>query len=160
VSTALRSPVADDYASMLALNNAFSAETSLLSSSSLEKLIDASFYTRVSLNGDAFCIALDHNSHHEGINFNWFRQRYRRFVYIDRIVVVARAHGKGLARAIYLDLKKSAIVAGHDTICCEVNVDPPNVRSDRFHEGFGFVEVGKALLSDRAKTVRYLELRI
>jgi predicted GNAT superfamily acetyltransferase len=49
---------------------------------------------------------------------------------------------------------------GHTVLCCEINVDPPNVASDRFHGAFGFEEVGQAFLAERAKTVRYLSLSI
>jgi predicted GNAT superfamily acetyltransferase len=61
---------------------------------------------------------------------------------------------------MYADLKIAAKKAGHSVLCCEVNFDPPNAPSDRFHEAFGFVEVGKALLADRARTVRYLALPV
>src|SRR4029434_6608111 len=36
---------------------------------------------------------------------DWFRRRYRRFVYIDRVVVAAHARGQGLAQGMYSDLK-------------------------------------------------------
>jgi predicted GNAT superfamily acetyltransferase len=61
---------------------------------------------------------------------------------------------------MYSDLKLASQNAGHSMHCCEINVDPPNLASDRFHEAFGFAEVGSALLAERAKTVRYLALSI
>jgi predicted GNAT superfamily acetyltransferase len=45
---------------------------------------------------------------------------------------------------------------GQALLCCEVNIEPPNPGSDRFHAALGFVEAGHATLSDRAKSVRYL----
>ncbi len=45
---------------------------------------------------------------------------------------------------------------GHTKIVCEVNLDPPNPGSDAFHDQMGFVEVGRAHLKEREKTVRYL----
>lgn len=160
MSAVLRSPSSDDYAAMLALNNDFAVETSLLSITALRELIASSFLVSISGKIDGFCIALDQNAQYQNINFNWFRQRYRQFVYIDRVVVAANARGKGIAREMYNDLKVTSKNASHSVICCEVNIDPPNVASDRFHEAFGFVQVGKAFLSDRAKTVRYLALSI
>jgi predicted GNAT superfamily acetyltransferase len=59
---------------------------------------------------------------------------------------------------MYSELKLASQNAGHSVLCCEVNVDPPNLASDRFHEAFGFV--GSALLAERAKTVRYLAMPI
>jgi uncharacterized protein len=160
MNTTLRAPSADDHAAMLALNNHFAVETSLLSIASLQQLVASSFYVRISGATNAFCIALDQNAQYENVNFRWFRQRYRRFVYIDRVVVAAHARGQGIAREMYSDLKMASKNAGHRVLCCEINVNPPNGASDRFHEAFGFVEVGKALLAERAKTVRYLELPI
>jgi uncharacterized protein len=61
---------------------------------------------------------------------------------------------------MYQALKVAARAAGHTALCCEVNIAPPNPISDRFHERFGFSEIGRALLPDRGKTVRYLMLRI
>jgi uncharacterized protein len=160
MSPVLRSPGAGDHAAMLALNNDFAVETSLLSIASLQLLIASSFYARLCAQADAFCIALDQDAPYENVNFDWFRRKYRRFVYIDRIVVAADARGQGIAREMYGELRTAAKNAGHGVLCCEVNIDPPNPASDRFHEAFGFAEVGRAFLAERGKTVRYLALPI
>jgi len=160
MSTVLRSPSADDRAAMLALNNESALETSLLNIASLQQLVASSFYVRIAGQMDGFCIALDQDAQYQNVNFDWFRGRYRRFVYIDRVVVAAHARGQGIARKIYSDLKLASENAGHRVLCCEINVEPPNLASDRFHEAFGFVEVGRAFLAERAKTVRYLALSI
>ena len=160
MSTVLRSPDVDDIAAMLALNNDFAVETSVLNMASLRQLIASSFYVRLSGQADAFCIALDQDAQYENVNFDWFRRRYRRFIYIDRVVVSAHARGNGIARKMYGELKLASQNAGHSALCCEINADPPNPASDRFHAAFGFVEVGSALLAERAKTVRYLAMPI
>ncbi len=64
--------------------------------------------------------------------------------------------GSGLARALYRDFYSVARHTGHDTITCEVNIDPPNPVSDAFHAGEGFEEVGRALNPQSGKTVRFL----
>ncbi len=143
-----------------ALNNDFAVETSLLNIASLQQLVASSFYVRIAGQMDGFCIALDQDARYENVNFDWFCRRYRRFVYIDRVVVAAHARGQGIARKIYSDLKLASENAGHRVLCCEINLDPPNPASDRFHQEFGFVEVGRAFLTERAKTVRYLALSI
>jgi predicted GNAT superfamily acetyltransferase len=109
---------------------------------------------------DGFCIALDHDAKYQNPNFEWFCRKYRRFVYIDRVVVAAHARGQGIARQMYSDLKLASKNADHSVIGSEIKVGPPNLASDRFHDAFGFVEVGRAFLADRAKTVRYLALSI
>jgi predicted GNAT superfamily acetyltransferase len=85
----------------------------------------------------------------------WFRERYGRFVYVDRVVVAPAARGRGHARRLYDELFERAASAGHEVICCEVNRDPPNPASDGFHATLGFVEVGSAAIHHGQKTVRY-----
>jgi predicted GNAT superfamily acetyltransferase len=156
----LRPPAEEDLAAMVALNNEFAVETSFLTRDAMRRLIDVAFHVRVAGQAEAFCIALDQGANHDSPNLAWFRQRLERFVYIDRVIVVAHAHGRGIARVLYRDLIVAAKNAGHTVLCCEVNVSPPNPGSDRFHDAFGFVETGRAFLADRAKTVRYLALEI
>jgi len=160
MSTTLRTPTADDTAAMLALNNEFAVETSLLDMASLQQLVAWSFHVRIAGRMNGFCIALDQEAPYQNVNFDWFRRKYPRFVYIDRVIVAAHARGQGIARDMYGDLKRAVANAGQDVLCCEINIEPPNPASDRFHEAFGFVEVGRAFLARRGKTVRYLGLSI
>ena len=46
---------------------------------------------------DAFLLAFDQSAQYDSPNFLWFRSRYPRFVYVDRIVVVSSARGRGPA---------------------------------------------------------------
>jgi uncharacterized protein len=143
---------------LLALNNAFAVETSSLANDSLRHLLATAFHVRIAGAVDAFCIALDQQASYDSPNFAWFRQRFTRFVYVDRVIVAADRRGRGIARALYNDLAQAARMADHTVLCCEVNVSPPNPASDRFHTAFGFAEIGRANLASRGKTVRYLTL--
>ncbi|HEY3677565.1 MAG TPA: GNAT family N-acetyltransferase, partial [Bradyrhizobium sp.] len=96
------------------------------------------------------------DANYDSPNFLWFRERYTRFVYVDRIVVAASARGRGCARRLYQDLFEQSRRAGHERVVCEVNSDPPNPESDAFHAALGFVEVGSASIHGGTKTVRYL----
>ena len=100
---------------------------------------------------------LDQAADYDSVNYLWFRERYPAFVYVDRVVVADSARGRGLARALYDDLFVAAKAAGHERIVCEVNSDPPNPASDRFHAALGFVTVGAAAIHGGKKTVTYLE---
>ena len=84
------------------------------------------------------CMDADYDSP----NFLWFRQRYERFVYVDRVVTAGAARGRGLAGRLYRELVERARGAGHERIVCEVNADPPNPGSEAFHRKFGFRPVG------------------
>ncbi len=101
-------------------------------------------------------MAFDHDADYDSPNYLWFRARYPRFVYVDRIVVAPAMRKRGLANRLYEDLFQAARLAGHDRVVCEVNSDPPNPASDAFHAALSFVEVGHASIHGGTKTVRYL----
>ena len=139
---------------LLALNNAHAQELSWLEPERLEYLVSKAFLARRIGDLDAFMLAFDQDAGYDSPNFLWFRARYPRFVYVDRIVVAASARGRGCARRLYHDLFEHALRAGHDRVFCEVNSSPPNPVSDAFHAALGFVEVGAAAVGNRI--VRYL----
>jgi predicted GNAT superfamily acetyltransferase len=145
---------------MLALNNAHARELSWLEPERLEHLVSEAFLARRIGELDAFLLALDQDADYDSPNFLWFRARYPRFVYVDRIVVASSARGRGHARRLYDDLFEHARRAGQQRVVCEVNAIPPNPESDAFHAALGFVEVGTASIHGGSKTVRYLLRRL
>ena len=142
-------------AALLALNNAHIRETSHLSPEAWRELIGQSF-AATCVDGDgALLIVLDHDADYDNANFDWFRARYQRFAYVDRIIVAERLRGQGAAEALYRHLFEQAAAAGLERVVCEINLDPPNPASDAFHARLEFDIVGEARLEDRGKTVRY-----
>lgn len=145
---------------VLALNNAHAAELSWLEPERLSVLIGEAFLARRIGAVDAFLLTFDQDAAYDSPNFLWFRDRYPRFVYVDRIAVAPSARGRGLARRLYLDLFEHVARAGHDLVVCEVNSEPPNPASDAFHAALGFDEVGQASIHGGAKSVRYFARRM
>jgi predicted GNAT superfamily acetyltransferase len=149
-----------DVSTVCALNNVFARETSLLDETETGELLRMAFYARgfEEAGGElgAFLIAFDERAEYRNANFDFFRGRRKRFVYIDRVITAEHAMRRGLARQLYEDLFVRATAAGQTVVGCEVNLLPPNPGSDAFHLRMGFVEVGAAELSN-GKTVRYLE---
>ena len=141
---------------MLALNNAHAQELSWLEPARLQHLVAQAFLAQRIGNIDAFLLAFDQDADYDSPNFLWFRARYPRFVYLDRIVVAESARGHGCARILYQDLFEHAEKAEYDRVVCEVNSRPPSPASDAFHAALGFVEVGAASIHEGRKTVRYL----
>jgi uncharacterized protein len=152
----LLTPPTANLASLLALNTAHAVETSLLTDPQLAHLIAISWRTRIAAPDLGLCIALDQSAPYDNPNFNWFRARFDRFVYVDRVIVAEAARGQGVGNAFYADLFDAARSVGQTRVCCEINQSPPNPASDAFHAAQGFVDVGQAILADRGKTVRYL----
>ena len=152
----LRAPEPEDLDALLALSNAHAREVGTIAREAFLELIALSFRTRMTPTRDAFLIALADRAPAMAPNYQWFAARLEQFVYVDRVVVAKRARGHGLGRLLYHDLVEATLRAGRATLCCEVNVDPPNPVSDAFHAALGFNEIGRAFLPDRCKTVRYL----
>ncbi|MEQ1616499.1 MAG: GNAT family N-acetyltransferase [Hyphomicrobiaceae bacterium] len=150
-------PLVDlDLAAFLDLNNRHKVELSELDATELARLVSIAFQARGTRNPMSMLLAYDQLADYASPNFLWFKARFERFVYIDRVVVSVDGRGLGLASRLYADLVEAACSVGHTRIVAEVNSDPPNPASDAFHAVRGFTEVGRAHLGDRGKTVRYL----
>jgi predicted GNAT superfamily acetyltransferase len=78
------SPLAE---ALLTLNNRHAEELSWLTPERLTHLVGQAFFSRRIGQIEAFLLAFDQQADYDSPNFLWFRNRYPRFVYIDRIVV-------------------------------------------------------------------------
>ena len=146
-----------DEAAVLALNAANEVETSPLDAAGLRQLCAQAFHVGLIERGRAaFLIAFDQDAGYGSPNFLWFKARYPRFVYVDRIVVSASVRGQSVATRLYRELFSLATLAGHTLVTCEINVQPPNPLSWAFHAAQGFAEVGRGASADSAKIVSYL----
>jgi predicted GNAT superfamily acetyltransferase len=153
VTPADLSGVESPAGALLALNNTHAQELGPLTAEKFNRLVREAFLARRIGLADAFLLTFDQDAHYDSQNFLWFRARYPRFIYVDRIVVASLARGRGCARRLYRDLFERAVDAGHGRVVCEVNLDPPNPASHAFHAALGFAEVGVGVVNN--KTVRY-----
>ena len=99
----------------------------------------------------AFLIVLDETASYSSLNFYYFQKRFSNFLYIDRIVVAEEFRRKGIGESLYNFL----FGLKHDTrpITCEVNLDPPNPISIRFHEAHGFTSIDEQFTEEGTKKV-------
>ncbi len=152
----LRDATAADWADVLALNQAHRPHVGALTPIGLRQLHERAIYFRLAEAAGTlvgFLIALDPLAEYGSLNFLWFRARYERFVYIDRVAVVAARRRCGVARHLYEDLERFAGARGFDLLTCEYNLRPPNDDSARFHGRLGFAEVGRQNTEQGQKTV-------
>ncbi len=152
----------DDYSAILDANGTAIPHVNSLSRDALDDLAGQAFYFRAVRNEEGLMgilLALSQDAVYGSPNFNWFRERYTRFVYIDRIVVAASVRRGGIGRALYTDLERRA-AASAPLLACEVNIDPPNPGSMAFHERFGFAEVGRQYTDGGIKLVRLMVKRL
>lgn len=159
----IRDATRADFPTILELNQKSVAETSSLDGEALTALAAQANYFKVHTQGDAvigFLIGLRESALYENVNFRWFRERFPRFIYIDRIVVDPARRGIGVGIALYLDIERHARESGVEMLACEVNVQPENKPSLEFHRNRGFVETGAQTLPQQEKVVSMLVRRL
>jgi len=138
-----------DLDRVLALNEANVPEVGAIDRPRLEFLVAESVIALVAVDdvtGEVvgFCLVLDADSTYDSVNYRWFGERYERFMYLDRVAIDESARGRGLGRALYDEVdRRMRELGGATQLALEVNADPPNEPSLRFHERLGFVEVGQ-----------------
>ena len=99
-----------------------------------------------------FLIALLPGHPYKSVNYKWFENRYKSFIYVDRIVISSDHQDKGIGSFFYDHIKLSF----HDrlnSMVCEVNLIPKNAQSINFHKKYGFTEVGQQYTDQRKKLV-------
>lgn len=107
----------------------------------LDAFIEWAPYVRVvEVNGSlaGLIIGLLEDAPYDSPNFGWFATRYDQFAYVDRVAIAEVNRGEGWGPALYRDFEAWAVGQGRRTLCAEVNTVPPNPRSLRFHDLFGF----------------------
>lgn len=135
-----------DWPEILLLNEDSVHFLSPMDEAKLTKWSAAASYVRVVEQGGriaAFLLAFRKGDDYAGENFAWFSARYDDFLYVDRVVVAPAFRGHGLADLLYDDIEIFARARGIPRITCEVNAEPPNPISLRFHARRGFREVGR-----------------
>ena len=153
-------PVRDsDLERLLALNNAAVPEVNELH---LEDMVWFAHVSHLFLVADAFegpagfLIGLEGPGlDYQSLNYQWFSRNYKRFLYVDRVVVDPAWWGRGIGQGFY-----GALIASKDNhvaLCAEVNLEPRNVRSLDFHRRFGFSPVGEQDTDGGRKRVVFLE---
>ena len=137
-----------DLTRVLEINNANTPGVSELTLSELETDIENCLHALAIDNehGEvcAFCITFAPDAPDAGVNHRWFADRFESFVYLDRIAIDPTYQNLGLGVLLYQSVEQQMIdSAQHSLLCCEVNLEPPNPGSLRFHHRIGFTEVGQ-----------------
>jgi len=89
----------------------------------------------------AFVLCMREGQIYDSPNYQYISNRFKKFLYVDRIAVQEKFRRKGIAEKIY----SMVIDKGKENdldILCEVNTRPSNKPSMTFHEKMGFEEIG------------------
>lgn len=122
----------------------------------------AAYFPVLELEGDlaGFVICLDQDADYDSLNFLWFKERYDRFFYVDRIIVTSAFRRRGLASRLYDACLAHGKVLDFDVLALEYNIEPPNPVSAEFHRVYGFEEVGRRRDADGVKEVSMQVIKI
>ncbi|MDA1126432.1 MAG: GNAT family N-acetyltransferase [Bacteroidetes bacterium] len=87
-----------------------------------------------------FIFLYDEKTEYDSLNYLYFKSRYQKFLYVDRIIIAGEHQKKGYGQQLY-----DFVIDTHnpDIFCCEVNITPPNRQSLSFHQKYGFNEIGQ-----------------
>jgi len=154
----IRDVCGSDIASVLGLNETYVEFLSPLDLAGLEALAEEAAYFRiVKMAGEvvAFLIAFTPGASYDSINYRWFDGQFDDFVYVDRIVVAEKAQGRSLGVKLYDDLAKFARAQNLNQMTCEYNIEPMNEGSAKFHQRYGFNEIGQQTLPGGTKRVSF-----
>ena len=87
-------------------------------------------------------ICFREKSDYHSENYKFFSKKEKKFLYVDRIAIKDSYRRKGIAKNLYSMIEIQAN-AESIPLCCEVNTIPLNDISIKFHEDFGFLQVGR-----------------
>lgn len=133
-----------DVARLVELNNEAVPAVPAVTAAQMSNLLEQASWSVVVTDVDAvvgMVICFDPGINYDSENYRYFEQRYPKHFYIDRIVVDASHRGRGVGSMAYREVFDEAARRGHDTVTCEVNLEPPNPTSIAFHHAMGFVDV-------------------
>jgi len=152
----IRKTNALDYPKIIQLNENAVQHTSTMDLKRLTELDALSNYHSVIIVDDTvagFLLAMRESAAYANENFSFFALRYDTFLYIDRIVIDATYVGLKLGTLLYNNLFDYARNNDVAVLTCEYNIVPPNVPSRRFHDKYGFKEIGTQWLDGGKKRV-------
>ena len=150
----IRAMTLADAPVVIALNQSVVRATSPMDNaqfSALYALSDLKLVAQIDSEVTAFILGMSHGNDYDNGNYQWFSEHLQRFLYIDRVVVSDKCRGIGIGRLLYARIYKWAKQSQLPTICAEINIDPPNHQSLRFHDKAGFVQIGTRLLENGKK---------
>lgn len=154
MSVIIRDVIPNDLAAVLALNEAEVPHVGAVNIQQMQWFADHAAYFRVAALADqlaGFLIGLRPGTDYMSPNYLWFCEHYPDFAYVDRVAVAEVARKRGVGSSLYQDFA-SSVPRSVEFMTCEVNLEPPNEASMKYHERLGFRQVG-TLSHDSGKKV-------
>ena len=158
----MRAYESSDATAVLAINAECVPEVGAMDADKLEYFVENAAFFVVEENDSGevvgFLIGLDETTtDYDSNNYAWFKERYPKFAYVDRVALTESARGDGLGGRFYAAFEAWAFGHGKLYLLAEVNTIPDNPHSHHFHEKNGFVETGRGNPYGGEEEVAYYE---
>ena len=95
-----------------------------------------------------FAFVMDHKSQYQSLNYKYFKNNFKNFLYIDRVAFGEEFQRKGYGTELYNEIYKIANKLNLP-LCCEVNTIPLNKKSLDFHYKYGFETLEKVPFGEK-----------
>ena len=141
----IRNLVADDVRRIWVLNESATPGVGRITEEEVERLLGYSALALGGFDGDkllGFVLCLLPATDYSSLNYRWFCERYTDFLYVDRIAVATDFRGQRVGAMLYEHVFAYAETRALP-VMAEINLEPPNPGSIRFHERHGFARVGR-----------------
>lgn len=143
--TIIRPCTADDVDALVAINNSGYPAVPMATAEEMLGLLAMSSLALIALSDEGaplgFVMAMDPGLDYASENYVFFEASFTNHLYIDRIVLTDESRGLGLGSILYEHIFERARRDGRERVTCEVNLEPPNPGSLRFHRRWGFEDV-------------------
>lgn len=152
----IRDAVCEDFAEILRMNEESVHFLSPLNREKLIRLEAEAEFLKVAVSGNnilAFCLTFREGADYDSVNYLWFRDHYPKFLYVDRVVVDLSKQSSGLGHLLYEEVFSHALETDVSVVTAEIDIEPANPVSLKFHERFGFHEVGRQEIYGGKKVV-------
>ncbi len=143
--TVIRPCTEDDVDALVAINNSGYPAVPMATAEEMLGLLSMCSLALIAQDEDGvplgFVMAMDPGLDYASENYVFFESRFSNHLYIDRIVLSDKSRGLGLGSTLYQHIFDRARADGRERVTCEVNLEPPNPGSLRFHRRWGFEDV-------------------
>lgn len=143
--TTIRPCTEDDIDALVAINNSGYPAVPMATPEEMLGLLSMCSLALIAQDEDGmplgFVMAMDPGLDYPSENYVFFEARFSNHLYIDRIVLTDESRGLGLGSTLYQQVFDRARADGRERVTCEVNLEPPNPGSLRFHRRWGFQDV-------------------
>jgi len=125
----------------------------------LENLLKMSFLFAITKENNeitSFIVCLREGEQYKSLNYAYFSEKYKKFLYVDRIGVKNGHQNKGLGSLLYKKIDQIGNKIDLP-ICAEVNIKPYNKTSIQFHIKHGFEKIGEKSFSNQYEVAYFVK---